>query len=43
LDGSFSTMFRRVLAKVGRALDLVCFFDLPDRHSDGMIAASVVL
>jgi hypothetical protein len=36
-------MLRRVLARLGRALDLARLFDLPDRHPDRMIAASVVL
>jgi hypothetical protein len=37
-------MLRRVLARLGRALDLAPrVFDLPDRHPDRMIAASVVL
>ena len=37
------TMLRRVLARLGRALDLARLFDLPDRHPDRMIAASIVL
>jgi hypothetical protein len=36
-------MLRRVLARLGRVLDLARLLDLPDRHPDGMIAASVVL
>jgi len=36
-------MLRRVLARLGRALDLARLFDLPDRHPDRMIAASIVL
>ena len=36
-------MLRRVLARLGRVLDLARLFDLPDRHPDRMIAASVVL
>ena len=36
-------MLRRALARLGRALDLARLFDLPDRHPDRMIAASVVL
>jgi hypothetical protein len=36
-------MLRRVLARFGLALDLVRLYDLPDRHPDRMIAASVVL
>jgi hypothetical protein len=34
-------MLRRVLARLGRALDLARLFDLPDRHPDRMIAASI--
>jgi hypothetical protein len=36
-------MFRRVLAKVGRALDLVRILDLPPWHPDRMIAAQVAV
>jgi hypothetical protein len=36
-------MLRRVLAKLGRSLDLARLFDLPDNHPDRMLAASVVL
>jgi hypothetical protein len=36
-------MLRRVLARLGRALDLARLLDLPDRHPDRMIAASIVL
>ena len=36
-------MLRRVLATLGRALDLARLFDLPDWHPDRMIAASIVL
>jgi hypothetical protein len=36
-------MLRRVLARLGRVFDLVRLFDLPDRHPDRMIAASIVL
>jgi hypothetical protein len=36
-------MLRRVLARLGRAFDLARLFDLPDRHPDRMIAASIVL
>ena len=36
-------MLRPVLARLGRALDLARLFDLPDRHPDRMIAASIVL
>jgi hypothetical protein len=36
-------MFRRVLAILGRALDLARLFGLPDQHPDRMIAASIVL
>jgi hypothetical protein len=36
-------MLRCTFAKLGRALDLASLFDLPDRHPDRMIAASVVL
>jgi hypothetical protein len=35
--------FRRALAGLGRALHLARLLDLPDRHPDRMIAASVVL
>jgi hypothetical protein len=38
-----SRMFRRVLAKVARALDLARIFDLPPGHPHRMIAAQVVL
>jgi hypothetical protein len=34
---------RRVLARLRRALDLARLFELPDRHPDRMIAASIVL
>jgi hypothetical protein len=36
-------MLRRALARLRRALDLARLFDLPDRHPDRMIAASIVL
>jgi hypothetical protein len=36
-------MLRRVLARVGRVLDLAHLFDLPDHHPDRMIATSIVL
>ncbi len=36
-------MPRRVLARLGRILDLARLFDLPDGHPDRMIAASIVL
>ncbi len=36
-------MRRRVLARLGRALDLARLFNLPDNHPDRVIAASVVL
>jgi len=36
-------MYGCVLARLGHVLDLARFFDLPDRHPDRMIAASVVL
>jgi hypothetical protein len=36
-------MLHRVLARLGRALDLARLFDLPDGHPDRMIAASIVL
>jgi hypothetical protein len=36
-------MLRRVLARLRRALDLARLFDLPDRHPDRIIAASIVL
>ena len=38
-----NAMFRRVLAILGRALDLARLFDLPDGHPDRMIAASIAL
>jgi hypothetical protein len=37
------TMLRRILARLRRALDLARLLDLPDRHPDRMIAASIVL
>jgi hypothetical protein len=36
-------MLRRILAGLDHALDLARLFDLPDRHPDRMIGASVVL
>jgi hypothetical protein len=36
-------MFRRLLAGLDRALGLARLFDLPDRHPDPMVAASIVL
>jgi hypothetical protein len=36
-------MLRRVVARLRRVLDLARLFDLPDRHPDRMIAASIVL
>jgi hypothetical protein len=36
-------MSRRILARLRRALDLARLFDLPDRHPDRMVAASIVL
>jgi len=36
-------MLRRVIARLRRALDLARLFDLPDRHPDRMLAASIVL
>jgi hypothetical protein len=36
-------MFRRVLARIARALDLARLLNLPPRHPDRMIAARVVL
>ncbi len=36
-------MLRCALARLRRALDLARLFDLPDRHPDRMIAASIVL
>jgi hypothetical protein len=36
-------MLRRVLARLGRALDLARLFDLPDGHPDRLLAASIVL
>ena len=36
-------MLRRVLARLGRALNLARLFDLPDRDPDRMIAASIGL
>jgi hypothetical protein len=36
-------MLRRILARLGRALDVARLFDIPDGHPDRMIAASVVL
>jgi hypothetical protein len=36
-------MLRRVLARLGHVLDLAQLFELPDRHPDRMIAASIVL
>ena len=36
-------MLRRALARLCHALNLVRLFDLPDRHPDRMIAASIVL
>jgi hypothetical protein len=38
-----SELFRRILARLGRVLDLARLFDLPDRHPDRMIAAQIVL
>ena len=37
------TMLRRALARLGRTLDLARLFELPERHPDRMIAASLVL
>jgi hypothetical protein len=36
-------MIHRVLARISLVLDLARLFDLPDRHPDRMIAASIVL
>jgi hypothetical protein len=36
-------MLRRALARLARVLDFARLFDLPDRHPDRMIAASIVL
>jgi hypothetical protein len=36
-------MFRRVFARLSSAVDLARLFDLPDRHPDRMIAASIEL
>jgi hypothetical protein len=36
-------MLRRVLARLGGALDLARLFDLPDGHPDRMLAALLVL
>jgi hypothetical protein len=36
-------MLRRVIARLGHALDLARLFDLPDWHPDRMIAAQIVL
>jgi hypothetical protein len=36
-------MFRRVLGKIARALDLARILDLPPRHPERMIAAQLVL
>jgi hypothetical protein len=36
-------MFRRVLARIVRALDLARLLDLPPRHPNRMITAQVVL
>jgi hypothetical protein len=36
-------MLRWVLARLGHVLDLARLFDLPERHPDRMIAASLVL
>jgi len=44
LDGTLVvTMLCRVLARLGRVLDLARLFDLPGEHPDRMIAASIVL
>jgi hypothetical protein len=34
-------MLRRVFARLRHVLDLAPPFDLPDRHPDGMIVASI--
>jgi hypothetical protein len=36
-------MLRRVIGRLGRALDLTRLFDLPDWHPDRMIAGQIVL